>query len=131
MGGILDAALSSLSQQGNSSPAGAILQMLLKQQGGLGGLVNNLQKGGLGDIVGSWIGTGQNMPVSAQQLGSMFSADQLSQLTEMFGGNSEQAHSALAEHLPNIVDRLTPQGELPQGDDWMSQAGSMLGGLLK
>jgi len=131
MGGILGALGGLVGGGSNNSPVGAILQMVLNQQGGLGGLVNNLQKGGLGDIVGSWVGTGQNLPVSAQQIGSMFSADQLSQLTSMFGGNADQAKAALAEHLPNIVDKLTPNGALPQGDDWMSQAGDLLGGLLK
>ncbi|MEO8096406.1 MAG: YidB family protein [Acidobacteriota bacterium] len=115
---------------GVPNPLEGLLQMLSQREGGLNGLVTQLRHSGLGDVVGSWIGTGQNLPVSAEQLGGIFSAEQMTNFAKMLGTNIGTAQAHMTELLPQVIDKLSPQGTLPEGDDWMSQAGSMLGGLL-
>ena len=82
--------------------------------GGLGGLIQAFQRNGLGEQMQSWIGTGQNLPVSADQLQQVLGADTLSQISQQLGMSSGQASSGLAELLPQLIDRLTPQGQVPQ-----------------
>jgi uncharacterized protein YidB (DUF937 family) len=97
----------------------ALLQMLNNgQQGGgspLGGLVAQLTQGGLGDAVQSWISTGQNMPVSAEQLQSALGGANLQQLAQQFGIDPSQIAGQLSQQLPGLVDQMTPQGQLPTG----------------
>lgn len=112
-------------------PIGAIIGMLAQHPGGLSGLVSQLQQSGLGDIVNSWVSTGQNQPVSPGQLSGMFNSDQLGQLAQTLGTDQEGALGHLSQLLPQVVDKLSPQGTLPADSDWMSQAGGLLGGLLK
>jgi uncharacterized protein YidB (DUF937 family) len=82
--------------------------------GGLGGLIQAFQRNGLGEQMQSWIGTGQNLPVSADQLQQVLGADTLSQISQQMGMSHGEASSGLAELLPQLIDRLTPQGQVPQ-----------------
>jgi uncharacterized protein YidB (DUF937 family) len=82
--------------------------------GPLGGLVEQFQQAGLGDVLGSWIGTGQNRPVSADQLGQVFGQDRLSELGSQLGMGGGDLASQLSQILPGLVDQMTPQGQLPQ-----------------
>jgi uncharacterized protein YidB (DUF937 family) len=82
--------------------------------GGLSGLVNNAESQGLGHIVGSWIGTGSNQPVSPDQVQRMVGQDRINQLAGSTGISSATAGAALASILPVLVDKLTPHGKLPQ-----------------
>jgi uncharacterized protein YidB (DUF937 family) len=77
MGGMLGALGGLMGGGAGSSPIGAIVNMIAGQSGGLGGLVSNMTQGGLGNIVNSWIGTGQNLPITPAQVGSAFSVDQI------------------------------------------------------
>ncbi|WHZ23970.1 MAG: hypothetical protein OJF47_003082 [Nitrospira sp.] len=81
--------------------------------GGLGGLVQAFQKNGLGDIVNSWVGTGKNLPISAEQIQQGLGGDLLKQLAAQAGVSSEAAGGQLANLLPGLIDRLTPEGKLP------------------
>jgi uncharacterized protein YidB (DUF937 family) len=81
--------------------------------GGLGGLVEKLQKGGLGNAINSWIGSGQNQPVSPGQLGSALGPDVIKTLAQRSGISEEEITKQLSQILPGIVDKLTPQGRLP------------------
>ncbi|MBA4177403.1 MAG: hypothetical protein C0505_12730 [Leptothrix sp. (in: Bacteria)] len=111
------------SAAGPADPLQAILA-LLGRGGGLGGLVQQMQKGGLGDTVASWISTGPNQPVSADALGQVLNNDAVAGFARQLGINPQDALGALAGMLPQVVDKLTPQGQLPQGD-----LASVLGGL--
>jgi len=92
----------------------AVMQMLQSGQGGgLSGLVEAFQNKGLGDIVSSWVGTGQNLPVSAGQVQSALGSDYVQQLAAKAGISPEVAGPALAALLPIIIDKLTPNGQLP------------------
>jgi uncharacterized protein YidB (DUF937 family) len=95
--------------------------------GGLDGIVSQLQSGGLSEVVQSWISTGSNLPVSAEQLQSVLGSEQVAGLAKSFGIDTSQ----LASALPGLIDKLSPNGQLPQGNitDILSQvAGS---GALK
>jgi uncharacterized protein YidB (DUF937 family) len=81
--------------------------------GGLGGLLDKLQKGGLGNATNSWIGSGQNQPVSPGQLGSALGPLVIKTLAQRSGLSEEEITKQLSQILPGVVDKLTPQGRLP------------------
>lgn len=95
--------------------------------GGINGLVENFTKGGLGDMIGSWIGTGSNLPISAEQIQSVLGSDQVKAIAGKLGISPEEASNKLASVLPDVVDKLTPEGKVPDPD----QLAGGLGGLLK
>jgi uncharacterized protein YidB (DUF937 family) len=90
----------------DTSDAGGVL-------GGLGGLVNKLQQGGLGDVVNSWVGSGQNQPVSPSQLGSALGPSILKTVSQVTGLSEDDLTKQLSQVLPGLVDKLTPNGKLP------------------
>ena len=81
--------------------------------GGLGGLLDKLQKGGLNDVVNSWVGSGQNQPVSHNQLGPALGPDIIKALAQRSGLSEEEITKQLSQVLPGVVDKLTPSGRLP------------------
>jgi len=81
--------------------------------GGLGGLLNKLQQGGLGNAVNSWVGTGQNQPVSPGQLGSALGPSIIKMLAQKSGMSEDDISKQLSQVLPGLVDKLTPAGRLP------------------
>jgi uncharacterized protein YidB (DUF937 family) len=100
---------------GNSSPLlSGLLQMINNQPGGLTGFLQGFQDKGLGGLVSSWIGTGQNLPISADQISHVLGSDQVKQLAASAGINPDAAGSSLAKLLPLLVDHLTPNGQVPQ-----------------
>ncbi len=113
---------------GTSNPmASSLLQMIQNQPGGLQGLVQSFHDKGLGGLVSSWVGTGQNMPITADQIHQVLGSDQVKALAARAGISPDQAGSAIAQLLPGIVDKLTPNGEVPAHNNVME----MLGGLLQ
>jgi uncharacterized protein YidB (DUF937 family) len=105
------------------------MQMLTKQgengQSGLADIVNKFQNGGLGDIANSWVGTGENMPVSADQISSVLGCGKLSELANQFGISTDDIAGGLSKILPDLVNQATPNGEVPQSNDFISNALSM------
>ena len=81
--------------------------------GGLGGLLNKLQQGGLGDVVNSWVGSGQNQPVSPGQLGSALGPGVIKTLSQITGVSEADLSKQLSQVLPGVVNSLTPNGRLP------------------
>ena len=81
--------------------------------GGLGGLLDQLQKGGLGNAANSWVGSGPNQPVSPGQLGSALGPDIIKTIAQRSGLSEEEITKQLSQVLPGVVDKLTPQGRLP------------------
>ncbi len=81
--------------------------------GGLGGLLEKLQKGGLGNVANSWVGPGQNQPASPGQLGSALGPDLIKTLAQRSGLSEEEITKQLSQILPGVVDKLTPNGRLP------------------
>lgn len=130
--GLLDqvvGALAGAQSGGNNALLETVMKMLSDpQSGGLQGLVQSFQQGGLGEIVNSWVSTGQNLPVSAEQIQSVLGGSALGGIVSQLGMNSEQASGSLAAILPQLVDSMTPKGEIPQGGDLMTQGLEMLKG---
>ena len=81
--------------------------------GGLGGLLNKLEQGGLGDVTKSWVGSGQNQPVSPGQLGPALGPSIIKMLSQKSGISEEDITKQLSQVLPGLVDKLTPSGRLP------------------
>lgn len=82
--------------------------------GGLSNLVSSAENQGLSHIVGSWIGSGSNQAISPDQVGRLVGQDRINQLASRAGISSGIASAALSRVLPQLVDRLTPYGKLPQ-----------------
>jgi uncharacterized protein YidB (DUF937 family) len=81
--------------------------------GDLQGLATQLQQGGLGNQVQSWLGNGGNLPVSPDQLRAALGSDQVKQLAQHFGVSPDAALKLLSEHLPGVIDKASPDGALP------------------
>jgi uncharacterized protein YidB (DUF937 family) len=94
------------SQPTSDEGAGGVL-------GGLGGLLNKLQQGGIGNAANSWVGSGQNQPVSPGQLGSALGPNIIKTLAQQSGISEEELTQQLSQALPGLVDKLTPNGRLP------------------
>jgi uncharacterized protein YidB (DUF937 family) len=82
---------------------------------GLGGLVDMFNQKGLGDVVQSWVSTGKNLPISADQIQAVLGSAQIQALAAKAGINPQMASAAIAQILPQLVDRATPNGQLPAG----------------
>ncbi|MBV8036934.1 YidB family protein [Roseateles sp.] len=135
--GAASQALGSQGQQGGQPDWPTLIAGLLSNgtaHGGLAGLLQQLQAGGLGEQVQSWISNGANQPVSGSEIGSALGGEGglLGQLAQQAGVSHAEAGEQLSQLLPQIVDRLTPQGQLPQGGaGGLGDIAGMLGGLLK
>ncbi|WP_420473989.1 YidB family protein [Noviherbaspirillum sp. ST9] len=121
--GILDKAINMLG--GNHLPMmdsrmklmQAALSLLANngQAGGIYGLVHQFNQAGLGNIIQSWIGGGENVPVSGDQMLQVLDAGQLRQISEETGLTEQEAANQLGDMLPDLVDKLTPAGHVPPG----------------
>jgi len=101
------------------------------QVGGISGLQKMFQEKGLGGIVSSWISTGQNLPISNDQLSSVLHSDALQQIAQKHGIDPSQLTSVMSSLLPGIVDKLTPNGQVPDHNtlqDLINAAKSMTAG---
>lgn len=97
--------------------------------GGLQGMVEAFQRNGLGDVVASWVGRGQNLPVSLDQLREALGTERVTRVATQAGLSADQGLGALAELLPQLVDRLTPDGRVPdQQNDLLSMGLDFLRG---
>ena len=99
--------------------------------GGLGGLMEKFQRAGLGDVIGSWVGSGENRPISGDQVSQALGPDAISDLAAKFGLNTGDTAGQLSQILPGLIDKLTPHGQAPSGG--LGDSGDlmgMLGGLL-
>ncbi len=83
--------------------------------GGLAGLIEMFKDKGLGDAVSSWVSTGENSQVSGDQVASAFGSDTIREIAQKLGISETDASSSLAELLPQVIDKLTPDGTVPEG----------------
>lgn len=97
--------------------------------GGLDGLVRSFQNAGLGDQMNSWIGSGQNMPVSPEQLNNVFGQQGMSDMAERMGLSTGDLGAQLSRMLPQAVDEFTPQGRMPEGG--LGSLGDLLNQLTR
>jgi len=109
---------------------GGVLEMLTSQQaGGLQGLVQSFAQKGLGDIVSSWVSTGPNLPVSAGQIQSVLGSDAITSLAQKAGVAPDAAGKLLAQVLPGLVDKLTPEGKIPESGGLLEKGLDVLKGF--
>ena len=138
----LDSLLTGLGQKSDQPSGGAVasgLTELIQSQGGLGGLITKLGKGGQSDTAASWIGKGQNLPISAEQIAQVLGSGPIAGFAQKLGISPEQASQVLAQALPHLIDRLTPNGNLGTASNPIEELlanipgglGGALGGLLK
>lgn len=98
---------------------------------GLNDLLQNFQKNGLGDVISSWVGTGSNQAISPQQIRQGLGQETLQRMAAQSGTSVENASASLASLLPQIIDKLTPGGEVPDNNslnDVMSVLWNKFGG---
>jgi uncharacterized protein YidB (DUF937 family) len=81
--------------------------------GGLSKVVSQFSNAGLGDAADSWVGTGENKPITADHVKTALSEEQIAQVAQRLGVSNDEAAAALAEALPEAVNQLTPAGQVP------------------
>ncbi len=87
---------------------------LIEKHGGLQGIVSQLENQGLGATVQSWVGTGANQPISAAQVHQAFGAEMIQELAAKAGLSPQELASKLSTALPEVIDKLTPNGKVPR-----------------
>src|SRR6266540_1821750 len=119
--GLLDSILGAMSGKSDASdkvaPLIGVLSGLLTQSGGLQGLANKFSQSGQGNTFSSWVGMGENQPISENQIQNVLGSDQVSHF--------------LAEYLPKIVDKLTPAGKVDPTADHQQGLAALLPSLLQ
>lgn len=118
--GLLDTALGMLGANNQANdPKAMLIQAAIgllsnqQQGGGLQNLLGAFQNAGLGNIVSSWVSTGQNLPISADQIQQALGGGHLSQLASASGLSHEDTAQQLSDLLPGLIDKMTPNGQVP------------------
>ncbi|HSS96042.1 MAG TPA: YidB family protein [Terriglobales bacterium] len=110
----------------NVNHANGIMELIQNYPGGISGLIQQFHNNGLSGIVSSWIGTGQNLPVSGDQIQSALGSEFVQNFAGKMGISPENASSTISQLLPSIMDKLTPNGQVPEHSDLMSMGSNLL-----
>lgn len=97
---------------GEQGSAAQMAMDLFNQHGGLSGVLEKFKESGLGEQAASWVSKGENLPISAEQISNVLGDGAIASMAAKFGITPETLSSQIAEHLPNIVDKMTPDGEV-------------------
>jgi uncharacterized protein YidB (DUF937 family) len=116
---------------GGGNLVGELFSLIQNHPGGLQGMLQSLQTNGLGDAVQSWVGTGANQPVDPDQMHNALGPAAISAIAAKLGISPELASSGVAQMLPSVIDKLTPNGQVPDHGSLMETGFSVLQGLLK
>src|SRR5438477_7949348 len=132
---IVSGALRGMTGQGGGqmdSLLPGLLGQLLGQTnlGSVGGLLAQLQQGGLGDQVASWLGNGANAAISPDQLRNALGSDRVRQMAQSAGLPVDQLLAMLAQHLPGTIDKMSPNGALDENASETQEDGAQGGGSL-
>jgi uncharacterized protein YidB (DUF937 family) len=132
---LLDSILSAVSGKGGASgesnPLMGILGGLLAQSGGLQGLASKFAQSGQGNAFQSWVGMGENEPISSNQIQNVLGSEQVNAIATRMGVDPAMASTFLAEYLPKIVDKLTPTGKVDPAADHQQGLAALLPSLLQ
>ncbi len=120
---------SMLGGSGDKSLLGKIAMEMINKNGGLGGILEKFNQGGLGELAASWVGQGQNQSLSEGQVSSVFGDDMMSEMADKFGVDSGLLTGQIAQYLPELVNQATPTGTVDDKSEDM--LGEVLGMLLK
>ena len=118
---LLQIAMQMLANKGGGGTGGGAMDAM----GGLGGIVSAFQKGGLGHLADSWVGSGENLPVSGDQLSQVLGADKIGQIASQLGMSQGDAAGGLAKILPDLINHVTPNGQMPANHSMIEDALSM------
>ena len=112
--GMLDGLVGSVlgKVMGDKAGMAQVAMEMFNSNGGVGGLMEKFKAGGLGDAAASWVGTGENIAVSPDQISSVLGEGAIADMAAKFGLTPEVLSAQIAEHLPTVVDKLTPNGEV-------------------
>lgn len=130
---LLDTIVSAITGKTNTSggdPLQLALTALLKQSGGLQGLMSKFSQGDLGEVFSSWVGMGENKAVSPDQVSKVLGSGQIQALASSLGVDPAHASGFLADYLPKIVDQLTPGGQVDADADHSQGLAALLPSLL-
>ena len=111
--GLLDGVMGSILGKVTGDGQGGMAQIAMEmfnQHGGIGGVLDKFKAGGLGDAAASWVGIGENIPVSADQISSVLGSGAIAEMAAKFGIDPATLSAQIAEHLPTMVDKMTPNG---------------------
>lgn len=111
-------------QAGDQGGLTAIALELFNQNGGIGGILDKFKAGGLGDAAASWVSLGENLPVSADQVASVFGNNAIADLAAKFGISPDVLTSQIAQHLPEVINKVTPSGAVNE------ESGNLLTSIL-
>ena len=100
---------------------------MLEKMGGVDGLVKKFQQSGMGDVASSWVGTGENKSIQPEQLANVLGKDQVAELAQQAGIPESQGASVLSKVLPAMVDKLTPEGKVPESSNLATWGKVLLG----
>ncbi len=135
--GLLDGILGSVmgnmaggQQGGGTNPLLQIaMQMLMQQGGGTGGgagglasIVDQFKQGGLGHLADSWVGSGQNLPVSADQLTQALGSGKIAEIASQLGMTDGDVAGGLSHILPELINHVTPNGQMPESHSLVEEA---------
>jgi uncharacterized protein YidB (DUF937 family) len=133
--GLLDSILGAASGRrdtsGEANPLIGMLGTLLAQSGGLQGLASKFAQSGQQNAFQSWVGMGENQPVSSNQIQNVLGSEQVNAIASRMGVDPAMASTFLAEYLPKIVDKLTPAGKIDPAADHQQGLAAMLPSLLQ
>ncbi len=116
---------------GSNPEASAVLEMIQNHPGGVSGLVQSFHSNGLGGLVNSWISTGENQSVSPAQIQQVLGSGPVQALAQKLGVSPEQAGATLSQLLPTVMDKLSPNGAVPEQSNLMQMGESLLSSLGK
>lgn len=91
-----------------------VVNHILEQNGGLQGVVNQFEQKGFGETVRSWVGTGQNLPITADQIHQVLGSGAVQQLAQKAGLSVPELTEKLSQLLPQAIDKMTPAGVVPK-----------------
>jgi|UniRef100_UPI0037834EF5 uncharacterized protein YidB (DUF937 family) len=114
---------------GKQDPA-AMLSGLLNDAGGLQGLMGQFQKAGFGEQFASWVSTGENKPLDAEQVQNAVGMDEIQRLASKLGMQTQTVLPLLAQFLPQVIDKLTPKGQIDDNNPSGGQIQSVLASLI-
>ena len=114
VGKVVGAVKGSPGQEGGLA-AGVMGLLTNPETGGIAGLMQSFNQQGLGDVISSWVGTGTNKAISPDQVQEVLGSDVIQQLAEKSGISVDAAKAQLAELLPSLIDKVTPEGKVPEG----------------
>ena len=97
---------------------------MFNQNGGLSGILDKFKEGGLAEQAASWVGKGENLPISAEQISSVLGNGAIADMAAKFGISPETLSAQIAQHLPTVIDKMTPNGTVE------GESGNLLSTIL-